>query len=59
MISSRARRSLATLLLAGSLILTACGTVDKDPVSAETATAATVTSIDAQRVSSCCSTGSS
>ena len=48
MISSRARRSLATLLLAGSLILTACGTVDKDPVSAETATAATVTSIDAQ-----------
>ena len=51
MISSRARRSLATLLLAGSLILTACGTVDKDPVSAETATAATVTSIDAQRIS--------
>ncbi|WP_051606254.1 TlpA family protein disulfide reductase [Microbacterium sp. CH12i] len=50
-LTRRATLSLAGVLLAGALTLTACATTDAQPSSADPGSPATVTSIDGQQVS--------
>lgn len=50
-LSRRTVLAFATVLLAGSLTLTACGNVVEDPASTNAGAPVTVTSIDSQRVS--------
>lgn len=50
-LTRRTTLSLAGLLLAGPLVLTACGNADEDRPSADAGSPATVTSIDGQQIS--------
>lgn len=50
-LTRRTTLSLAAVLLAGSLALTACGTTAEDPASADAGSPTTVTSIDSQKIS--------